>query len=170
MYGKALGILLAVAAILHGGWKLYDAGVTAGKTEIRADNAEKENKLLQESIEATRREQERNSKLSGELAIAQDGIRKRDTRISNLENKYATLAQRGNACNLSIGSVLLHNASLGYQLDPGQLDAEGGAVSTITGEAFIEHCNRLGTAFELQRTQLNNLIEAVTHERDQNPQ
>lgn len=161
-YAKGLlVILLAVAGILHGVWIIFDAGRDAGETKVRLEYTGKENKELKKLQAATAAAQAKNNQLSGDLAAAQADIRNREKAISKLRNQYETLAQRGNLCNLTIGSILLHNSSLGYEYDPGQLNGAGQAISTVTGSAFIEHCNGLATQFELQRKQLNKLIEAV---------
>lgn len=161
MYGKVVALLLLLAGHLAGIIAVYDAGGDARETAVRLEYTDKENADLKAAQAEAERQAKENSRLSGELALAQADIRKRDSKINQLEHKYATLAQRGTDCNLTLGSVMLHNAALGYDYDPRELDAEGGAISTIGGAAFIEHCNRLGTAFELQRQQLNNLIEAL---------
>ncbi len=152
-------IALIFALLAFGYWYTGHAD-QAGYNRAKGEYEEKDRKRLEQEKKAEEERRRLNNQLSGDLAKAQDDIRERDKRISNLERKYETLAQRGNDCNLTIGTVLLHNSALGYEFDSRQLDEEGRALSTVTGSAFIEHCRGLATQFELQRQQLNRLIEA----------
>lgn len=152
---------IVILALLAFGYWYSERQFNAGKNESALQCSQKENKELLASQKATADEQAKNNKLSGDLATAHQQLAKRESHIRNLEKRYETLAQLGNACNLSIGSILLHNSGLGYEYDPRQLDAEGTAISSITGAAFIQHCNGLAVEFERQRVQLNTLIEAV---------
>jgi hypothetical protein len=159
-YGKVIALLLLLSGHLAGIWAVWDAGGDARETSVRLEYTGKENQELKASMAATAAAQAKNNQLSGDLANALDDIQKRDRALNKLRSQYETLAQRGNDCNLSIGSILLHNARLGYEFDPRQLDQEGRAISTVTGSAFIEHCDALASAFEAQRAQLNLLSEA----------
>jgi superfamily II RNA helicase len=160
LYGKAIALLLLLSFHLAGILYVFDAGGDSRETKVRLEYTGKENKELKASMAATAAAQDKNNKLSGELATAQAAIIKRERELSKLRNQYETLAQRSNDCNLTIGSVLLHNARLGYEYDPRQLDEAGRALSSITGSAFIQHCDELATEFELQRQQLNKFSEA----------
>lgn len=152
-------IALILALLAFGYWYTGHAD-QAGYNRAKGEYEERDRKRIEDESAAEQARQVYNSKLSGDLAKAQRAIRRRDERINQLESEYETLAQRGNLCNLSIGSVLLHNSALGYEFDPRQLDGEGRTVSTVTGSAFIDHCNRLASEFELQREQLNKRNEA----------
>lgn len=165
--GKALVVPLVLGGLLTGVGIIYDAGGDSREAEVRLERAREENQKLKASMAATAAAQAKNNQLSGDLANALDEIQKRDRALNKLRSQYETLAQRGNDCNLSIGSILLHNARLGYEFDPGQLDQEGRAISTVTGSAFIEHCDALASAFEAQRAQLNLLSGAKKcHSKD----
>lgn len=166
LYAKIILAVLVVGGVLGGIswglWAIYDAGGDAREDEVRLEFTRKENQELKASQAATAAAQAKNNELSGNLAIAQDDIQKRQRALEKLRSQYETVSQRGNDCNLTIGSILLHNSRLGYKFDSGKLDEEGRAISTVTGAAFIEHCDALATAFEGQRVQLNLLIEAKT--------
>lgn len=150
-----------ILALLAFGYWYTDRADQAGYNRAVAEYKTKESEDLKNERAATQQLQSDLAKVSGDLAIAQADIEKRNRKIAKLENQYETLAQRTAVCNLSIGSVLLHNASLGYGYDPRQLESEGGTLSAVTGGTFISHCNGLASTFERQRAQLNALIDAT---------
>lgn len=158
---KHWAYIIMILALLAFGYWYTDQADQGGYNRAVAEYEQKENKKLEDQIRATKKEQKRNSELSGKLAAALKKIGEKAKLVQELQQRYETDAQNGNLCNLTLGSVMLHNESLGYEYDPGQLADTGAALSTITGAAFIRHCNGLATEFERQRIQLNTLIEAV---------
>jgi hypothetical protein len=158
---KQWAYIALIFALLAFGYWYADQADKGGYNRAVAEHEKKENKKLEDQKKATDEEQRRNSRLSGQLAEAHRKIGEKAKLIQELRERYETDAQNGNLCNLTLGSVMLHNASLGYEYDSWQLADTGRALSTVTGAAFIGHCNGLATEFERQREQLNLLIESV---------
>jgi hypothetical protein len=157
-HGMYCAVILALLAF---GYWYTERADQAGYDRAVAEYKTRQSEALTAQLAVTQQLQTDLAKASGDLATAQQIIDKRNRTIAKLEDKYATLAQNSDLCNLSVGSSMLHNAALGYGYDSRKLESEGGAVSTNTGAAFISHCNGLAGTFERQRAQLNELIVAT---------
>lgn len=153
-----IGLILALLAF--GYWAINKAD-QSGYDRATAEWQDKELEELKAEREAKAELEKINSRLSADLASAQRKINHRERTIRELERDYETIQQSSNQCNFTIGSVMLHNAALGYNYDSGELETAGRTISTVTGSAFISHCNGLASEFERQRVQLNSLIQAV---------
>lgn len=153
-------VILALLAFAY--WyskNQYQAGVDA----TVAAYEKRDNEELRKERAAHAETAGQLSALSGDLAQAQRQIEIKAREVRELEQLYETANQRSTACNLTLGSIVLHNSALGYEpADSGQLADTGRTLSTVTGAAFVRHCNGLASEFERQRAQLNALIAAVS--------
>jgi hypothetical protein len=76
--------------------------------------------------------------------------------------KYVPIIQKENSsCNLTIGTVRLLNNASTESMPSSSRDtlAEGSRPSTITGEDFIKHTERVVSLYNRAKTQCNSLID-----------
>lgn len=151
-------VILALLAFAY--WyseRQYQAGVTA----TVADYEQRDNEELRKERAAHAETATQLSALSSDLAQAQRQIEIKAREVRELERQYETANQRSTACNLTLGSIVLHNSALGYNYDSGELADKGREVSGLTAGEFIRHCNGLASDYERQRIQLNSLVDAA---------
>ncbi|MFZ5536762.1 MAG: hypothetical protein ACOZAP_04700 [Pseudomonadota bacterium] len=157
----ALAVLVGGGLIGYG-WRGAMCGEQVAKLE--ASQAQRERAAAQRVIAEYERIQRENEAIELAWITTQREIEARHAELKNELPAVMPAHQRTDgACNLSRGAVRVLNRAAGHP-DPvpapaGGTVGEAQAASTVTEQAFVEHCRAWGEQYERVAGQLTQLID-----------